>query len=140
MEGHSKDRYCPEKILQLGERNQLVAGCLLLWRKGELAWDEALAYALVLLAEHGDRLEQLVASLVDKKDDAVRLGAADSGAVRPGAGDTSVLRLGGEDSCVVQLEPDDVPPAARVQTTKGAKTIKGGESPRAGQNAKGREK
>jgi hypothetical protein len=130
VEAYSKDRYCPEKILQLAESNPLVAECLLLWRKGELAWDEALAYALVRLAEHGDRLETLVARLLEKKEDAVRLGAGDSG----------VVRLGEEANGVIPLGPDDLPPAGGPETTKGAKTTKGGAAPKAGQPAKGGEK
>jgi hypothetical protein len=108
--------------------------------QGELTWDEALAYALVLLAGHGDRLEQLVSRLVDKKDSAVRLGAEDSGGVRPGAGDTSVVRLGGQDHGVVELGPEDVPAGETGHTTKGAKTTKEGAAPRAGKPAKGGEK
>ncbi len=130
MEDHSKQRYCPERILELAERNQLVAGCLLLWRKGELTWDEALAYALVLLADHGDRLETLVSRLLERKD----------AAVRPGTGDSGVVRLGGEDSSFVQLGPDDVPTVEGGGTIKGAKTTKEGETRRARRTAKGGEK
>ncbi len=130
MEGQSKHRYCPEKILELAASNQLVAGCIQLWRKGELTWDEALAFAVVLLAEHGSRLELLVARLLDKKD----------GVVRPGGEDSSAVRLGGGDSGVVQLGPDDFPSAEGGGTTKGAKTSKEGEAPREGQPAKGGKK
>lgn len=41
----------PDRILQLSMNDAIVHNCIAAWRDGQLTWEQALIYAVLLLAE-----------------------------------------------------------------------------------------
>lgn len=52
----SKDDFSPNAILELAQHNPTVHQCLMLWKRGDLRWEEALSLAVVHLAAQNEKL------------------------------------------------------------------------------------